>query len=97
MTAMALSPVKILLALLLLVLQASLWIGEGSFSQYQELREDIKRQQHENNKSRVRNQTLAAAVVALQQDDKTYGEIEGLAREELGMIRSGETFFYIPD
>ena len=96
MTAMALRPVQIILALLLLVLQACLWLGDGSLSQYLQINQNIERQRLENSESRIRNDTLAAAVVALQWDDKSYGEIEGLAREELGMIRRGETFFLYP-
>lgn len=97
MTSMTLRPVHLLLVLLFVILQAFLWLGDGGFVQYDQVRQEIEKQQLENQTMQIRNNVLAAAIVALQQEDNRHSEIEGLAREELGMVRKGETFFYISD
>lgn len=97
MTSMTLRPVHLLLVLLFVILQAFLWLGDGGFVQYDQVRQEIEKQQLENQTMQIRNNALAAAIVALQQEDNRHSEIEGLAREELGMVRKGETFFYISD
>lgn len=97
MTSMTLRPVHLLLVLLFVILQAFLWLGDGGFVQYDQVRQEIEKQQLENQTMKIRNNALAAAIVALQQEDNRHSEIEGLAREELGMVRKGETFFYISD
>lgn len=97
MTSMTLRPVHLLLVLLFVILQAFLWLGDGGFVEYDQVRQEIEKQQLENQTMQIRNNALAAAIVALQQEDNRHSEIEGLAREELGMVRKGETFFYISD
>lgn len=97
MTSMTLRPVHLLLVLLFVILQAFLWLGDGGFVQYDQVRQEIEKQQLENQTMQIRNNALAAAIVALQQEDNRHSEIEGLAREELGMVRKGETFFHISD
>lgn len=97
MTSMTLRPVHLLLVLLFVILQVFLWLGDGGFVQYDQVRQEIEKQQLENQTMQIRNNALAAAIVALQQEDNRHSEIEGLAREELGMVRKGETFFYISD
>ena len=97
MTSMTLRPVHLLLVLLFVILQAFLWLGDGGFVQYDQVRQEIEKQQLDNQTMQIRNNALAAAIVALQQEDNRHSEIEGLAREELGMVRKGETFFYISD
>ncbi|CAM3694045.1 septum formation initiator family protein [Parendozoicomonas haliclonae] len=97
--AMILRPAHLVLLALLVVLQFSLWVGEGSYAQYRHVTQQVQKQQQENKLLEHRNNALAAEVVALQEDKDAGGleAVEAMARLELGMIRKGETFFYMPD
>jgi len=86
---------KILLAVLIMLLlgvQYRLWIGEGSIAHKVELERKIKQQEGENNALRERNRILALEVEALKTG---YDAIEERAREQMGMIKQGETFFML--
>lgn len=86
---------KWLLAILLLVfvgLQCRLWIGEGSIAALSALNAKIDRQRAANQQLRERNGLLAAEVEALRRGTDA---IEERAREDLGMIKEGETFFMV--
>ncbi len=80
------------LALLLLGLQYRLWIGEGSFAHRVELQKKIQQQQAENESLRERNRILALEVEALKNG---LDAVEERAREQMGMVKEGETFFMI--
>lgn len=77
-----------------LVLQVTLWFGEGSLMHVRQLHREIAAQQGELEKLRARNEILEAQVRSLKGDLDT---VEGLARSDLGMIRQGETFFLVTD
>jgi cell division protein FtsB len=80
------------LALLLLVLQYQLWIGDGSLAEVFTSQRQIEAQKQENKKLHERNLALAAEV----KDLKTAVDaIEERARLELGMIREGEVFYRV--
>jgi len=82
----------ILLAALFLLLQFQLWVGEGSFAEVSALRQQNEELRQELNRMSEMNKRLAAEVLDL----KTGTEaIEERARNELGMIRDGETFIQI--
>ncbi|MDO3384482.1 cell division protein FtsB [Gilvimarinus sp. SDUM040013] len=84
---------KWLLAILLAVflgLQYRLWVGEGSYAHRARLQQDITRQQAENDRLRERNRALAVEVADLKNGHKV---IEERARQDMGMIKEGETFF----
>jgi cell division protein FtsB len=84
-----------LIAVLLIILvglQYRLWISEGSFSHRAALQEKIEIQQAENNRLQERNTVLALEVEALKSGLEV---IEERAREQMGMIKEGETFFMI--
>ena len=86
---------KIILAILimvLVVLQYDLWLGKGGIGDAVSLHHAIETQRQENVQLRERNQTLAADVQDLKQG---LAAIEERARNELGMIRDGETFYQI--
>ena len=70
------------------------WIGEGSIEHRVELKRKITRQQGENAAMSERNRILALEVDALKSG---YAAIEERAREQMGMIKKGETFFMIID
>jgi cell division protein FtsB len=76
----------------LLLLQYRLWLGKNSVSDYLSLREDVSRQIADNLKLKQRNKLLYADI-----DDLKLGleAVEERARNELGMIKEGETFFRI--
>ncbi|WP_097460268.1 cell division protein FtsB [Mangrovitalea sediminis] len=80
------------LVLLIVLLQVRLWVGEGSFAQVWQLHHQIAEQQVENNQLSERNARLLAEVDNLRQGK---GAIEERARMNLGMIRRGETFFWV--
>ncbi len=86
---------KVLLATLLVLtlgLQYRLWVGDGSIAQVVRLNTEITKQSAENDRLKSRNQLLAAEVSALKSG--TDG-IEERARQQMGMIKEGETFFMI--
>jgi cell division protein FtsB len=81
-----------LLLVLLLVLQYNLWVGKGSIHEVRQLEISISRHKAENRQMAERNDALKAEVMDLKNGLDT---IEEKARNELGMIQKGETFFHI--
>ena len=81
-----------ILLVLLLVLQYDLWVGEGSLATVWHLQKAVDSQQLENIHLKERNETLAAEV----KDLKTgLDAIEERARNDLGMIKEGETYIQV--
>ncbi len=86
---------KILLAVLILIfigLQYRLWIGDGSFADINRLDQQVSVQEMENAELEERNAALVREVDELQTG---MDAIEEHARNELGLIREGETFFLL--
>ena len=71
-------------------LQYSLWLGKNGIHDYTRVSDDVVVQQANNAKLKARNDQLFAEI-----DDLNGGSeaIEERARNELGMIRPGETFY----
>lgn len=80
----------VVLIAVLLGLQYRLWVGEGSLAHVSRLQGQIKNQDRENQRLRLQNERLEAEVKALRDG---YDAIEAKAREELGLVKEGETFF----
>jgi cell division protein FtsB len=81
-----------ILVVLLLVLQYDLWVGDGSLATVWHLQKSVEAQQLENTSLKERNETLAAEV----KDLKTgLDAIEERARNDLGMIKEGETYIQV--
>ena len=86
---------KILIVILLILiaaLQYRLWLGHGGLSEiiaYQKRLDDLKMQVEE---KQQRNDALYAEIVDLRKGQEA---LEERARDELGMIREGETFFQV--
>ena len=79
-------------ALLIVVLQFQLWIGDNSVRTLNSLKGEVSQQKSINLALEERNKKLEIEIVDL----KTGVEaIEERARAELGMIEKGETFFLI--
>lgn len=81
-----------LLAILVVLLQYPLWLGEGGWLKVWSHRVEVDQQQELNMKLRIRNETLAAEVRDLKQ---ARDAIEERARGELGMILPDELFFRV--
>jgi cell division protein FtsB len=82
----------ILLLLLLVYLQYRLWFGDGSLQEVWELHREVEAQRDENLQLRERNAALEAEVRDLQEG---LDAIEEHAREDLGMVKEGETFYQL--
>jgi cell division protein FtsB len=86
---------KILLSiiiLLVILLQDRLWHGDGGIEEINTLQQrldDLKEQVEE---KKERNEALYAEVEDLRKGQEA---LEERARDELGMIREGETFFQV--
>ncbi len=86
---------KILIAVLILIfigLQYRLWVGDGSFADINRLEQQVSVQESENAELEQRNDALVREVEELQTG---MDAIEEHARNELGLIKEGETFFLI--
>jgi cell division protein FtsB len=84
--------VLVLLLALLGWLQYRLWFGGGGEREVAQLQAQVASQRHDNAGLQQRNDALAAEV-----EDLKSGEaaVEERARNELGMIRPGETFYRV--
>ena len=81
-----------LLLLILVFLQYRLWAGEGSITETQTLKVKIAEQQAKNAQLAIDNDRLMSQVAALKQG---LDAVESRAREDLGMIKSDETFYLL--
>ncbi|WP_298775895.1 cell division protein FtsB [uncultured Shewanella sp.] len=80
------------LTLLLLILQYRLWFGGNSLSESYQLQDQIQMQQASNAKLIARNQILREEINDLRSGTEA---IEERARNELGMVKEGETFYRV--
>ena len=82
--------IALVLVALLLMLQVKLWVGAGGWGEVEELEKTVAAQRGENARLEQRNAALNAEV-----DDLKSGRaaVEERARSELGMIKTGETFY----
>lgn len=80
------------LTLAFVTLQYRLWFGDGSLSEVVQLSSELKRQKQRLRELEERNRRLEARVLDLQQGFDAYEE---QARQDLGMVRKGETFYQI--
>ncbi|MDR2012307.1 MAG: cell division protein FtsB [Rhodanobacter sp.] len=82
----------LILLVALMALQAHLWTGPGGMREVWRLRQRVEEQKVENAKLKTRNETLSAEV-----DDLKHGDeaVEERARAELGLFKSGETFYQV--
>ena len=80
------------LLLILVALQAKLWLGAGGWWEAKSLQHTVSEQREENVRLQQRNDALSAEV-----EDLKSGEtaVEERARSELGMIKPGETFYRV--
>jgi cell division protein FtsB len=82
------------LAVLVVALQLRLWLGQGSITELVSLEQQLSQFRETNAELRERNERL---VVEVEEFRSGLDSVEEMAREELGMIRRGETFYVIVD
>ncbi|MGD8177040.1 cell division protein FtsB [Marinimicrobium sp. ARAG 43.8] len=73
-------------------LQYRLWVAEGSWADVARLDRDIEKQSAENERLIERNRRLAIDVEELKSG---LDSVEERARENLGMVGDGETFYMV--
>ena len=86
---------KILIALLVMMLiglQYKLWFGDGSLSEVVQLSRELEIQKQKLSELEGRNKILEAQVLDLQNGLDAFEE---KARNDLGMIKQGETFIQL--
>lgn len=81
-----------ILFVLLLILQYTLWFGNGGLLRVWQLNAKVEEQKVENEQLTERNRALEAEVIDLKQGLEA---IEERARSDLGMIKKDETFFQV--
>ena len=80
------------LFVLLIIVQFQVWFGNYGLFQLWSLRQAVDQQQQKNLILEQRNKRLHAEVEELKQGKDA---LEGRAREQLGFIKEGETFYRI--
>ena len=86
---------KILIAIMIVVfigLQYKLWLGDGSLSEVVQLSRELEIQKTKLQELEARNRILEAQVLDLQNGLDAFEE---KARNDLGMIKQGETFIQL--
>jgi cell division protein FtsB len=81
-----------LLVVLFCLLQYELWFGHGGLTDAIKIKQNIATTQQKNAKLQKRNQVLVADIKNLKQGNQAVAE---RARNEMGMIKKGETFYQI--
>lgn len=82
----------VFLLLLLVYLQYQLWMSDGGLLDAWELHHEVEALRMENAELQERNAALNAEVLDLKQG---LDAIEEHAREDLGMVKEGETFYQV--
>lgn len=84
--------VSALLIVLLIIVQAQLWIGRGSLPSVSEMQRRLSEQAAHNAKAEADNARLSAEVKDLREGLEM---VEEKAREELGMVKPNEIFVQV--
>ncbi|MDF2178977.1 cell division protein FtsB [Aliiglaciecola sp. CAU 1673] len=84
--------ISLVLLTLLCLLQYRLWFGKHSIPDYWQMKHEVELQREQNANLTQRNSLLKADI-----EDLKIGleAIEERARNELGLIKDGETFYRI--
>jgi cell division protein FtsB len=82
----------VILLLVLIALQAKMWLGEGGYRDVKRLELRVEEQATENEALAQRNRELQAEVEDLRQG---LHAVEERARSELGMVKENEEFYQV--
>ncbi|MDG2271091.1 MAG: septum formation initiator family protein [Halioglobus sp.] len=87
----------LLLSLLVLLgaMQYRLWFAQGSLAEKHRLERQVEEQTAINSELQARNAVLEREVLYLQNGGNKG--VEQRAREQLGLVREGETFYQVVD
>jgi cell division protein FtsB len=83
-----------ILLVLLVALQGKAWFSDVGYFAAERLRVEVDEQKRRGELLARRNEVLTAEVLALKRGIQA---LEARARNDLGMIKRGETFYLIPD
>ena len=81
-----------LLVAAFLLVQYQLWFGAGGIKQVFVMRNNLAKQSKQNDQIKKRNDQMQADTTDLKKGGQA---IEERARNELGMIKKGETFYQV--
>lgn len=84
----------LLLVVIIAALQYKLWFSDVGKSAERALARELKEQRAQRNELQQRNAELEAEVLALKRDPAA---LEARARRDLGMIKEGEVFYFVPE
>ncbi len=84
--------IMIIMMIFIVFFQYRIWIGDGSYEEVAKLEKLVRIQQKENSRLKERNDALDAEVKDLK---KGLQAVEERARNELGMVKDGETFYQV--
>ncbi|MBT0568802.1 cell division protein FtsB [Curvibacter sp. CHRR-16] len=84
--------VTLILLVLLVSLQAQLWLGRGSLPSVAKLHQQVQEQQNRNAQAQLANEQMQAEIRDLQEGLEI---VEEKARSELGMVKSDEIYVQI--
>lgn len=77
---------------LICILQYRIWWGESGYTEIKQLKKQLIEQKQDNESLRTQNEILKKEIQALRNNPDS---LEELAREQLGLIKPGETFYRI--
>ena len=86
--------VMLILSVLLVLLQYKAWFSDVGYFAAERLSGVVEEQKRRGAVLARRNDILTAEVLALKSG---VGALEARARNDLGMIKEGETFYLVPD
>lgn len=78
--------------IMLIMLQGTLWVGQGGLFDFLQLRNAVIVQLQDNESLLGRNGAITADVADLKEGSDA---IEERARNEMGLIKPGETFYQV--
>ena len=84
----------VILLVFIITVQYRIWVGKDSLVDVWQLEHAVSAQREENQRLKLRNQQLAAEVRDLKDG---LAAVEARAREELGLVRKGETLYRFSD
>ncbi|EAT12042.1 cell division protein FtsB [Bermanella marisrubri] len=83
---------KVIALVVFLVLQYQLWFDQSGLLANWKMQSLIEQRKESNAEFQAKNQVLTEEIIALRSG---MDSLEAKARKELGMIKSGETYFIV--